>query len=751
MANRSDGIKPFRFWCQKVLPLVYDDSLSYYETLCRVVDKLNEVIENSGTAYVDEQIEALRKELIDLIQQTSAADRQYTDQEVAKAKEELGQKITELESSLTEKINQLESETNEKFEAVNDDITEVKGDITNIQGDITKINQNIENIIDGTTPVPSDHAETADKLKTARELTVDLTSNTPASFDGSANATIGVIPGGNAGDVLTSKGEGAPPAWEPPTGGGGGPSDTAKRLDPGANIQVSLASTDPALFTGASNVYPGVEGILATKNGGTGNNFTAEEYAGSLWFDQAQKVIKNAPFGEENTVLTSTGTASAPKWAPLPPGIETPVSVENGGTGKDIASLNRQGIVFYRKDTGFQVDNGSVAGNILHSAGDGEIPTWGNVNLETEVGGTLKTVNGGTGMASVPQYEIPYGNLTKPMKTTELTDDTPSVLMRQGTAFAPMWEPFDPSNPIGSAKINLANQVTGLLEPENGGTGTNLTNAQNWGVLYYDKSNNHVSSAAIGTANGVLTSNGPGKAPSFKQINIGNISTGILSPLNGGTGTAYSGTDWGVLYWSGADKKFLWTSMNQAGYVLTSNGPNKAPTFQAPASPEGSAFLAGEMDIKLDITSSSTFNSYDNFGGVQGMRQSNDLYKIVYGYTIVFTPSNIKTNVVEGRLKLDIEFGRDSTDYQMDISSSLELPLIIKLVASCNGTTSEEISGQRFKVINLEGNQSLSPLVFSFPYIGQPFFKGCKLYSGQAGATCTMGLNVKLYVDGIKK
>lgn len=592
MANRSDGIKPFRFWCQKVLPLVYDDSLSYYETLCRVVDKLNEVIENSGTAYVDEQIEALRKELIDLIQQTSAADRQYTDQEVAKAKEELGQKITELESSLTEKINQLESETNEKFEAVNDDITEVKGDITNIQGDITEINQNIENIIDGTTPVPSGHAETADKLKTARELTVDLTSNTPASFDGSANATIGVIPGGNAGDVLTSKGEGAPPAWEPPTGGG--PSDTAKRLDPGANIQVSLASTDPALFTGASNVYPGVEGILATKNGGTGNNFTAEEYAGSLWFDQAQKVIKNAPFGEENTVLTSTGTASAPKWAPLPPGIETPVSVENGGTGKNIASLDRQGIVFYRKDSGFQVDNGSVAGNILHSAGDGEIPTWGNVSLESEVGGTLKTVNGGTGMASVPQYEIPYGDLSNPMKTTELSDDTPSVLMRQGTAFAPMWEPFDPSDPLGNV----------VVPTKQGGTGINLDSDTNWGVTYYNATKKQILKGPMAAAGTVLTSNGTTSAPSWQTLNAGKITAGILSPLNGGTGTAYSGTDWGVLYWSGAAKKFLWTSMNQAGYVLTSNGPNIAPTFQAPAG-GGGEFKELSLSLDSNFTGSS--------------------------------------------------------------------------------------------------------------------------------------------------
>ena len=35
-----------RFWCFKVLPLVYDDSLSYYEVLCQVKEKLNEMIDS---------------------------------------------------------------------------------------------------------------------------------------------------------------------------------------------------------------------------------------------------------------------------------------------------------------------------------------------------------------------------------------------------------------------------------------------------------------------------------------------------------------------------------------------------------------------------------------------------------------------------------------------------------------------------------------------------------------------------------
>ena len=37
-------IRPLKFWCQHVLPLVYDDSLSYYEALCKISSKVNEVI-----------------------------------------------------------------------------------------------------------------------------------------------------------------------------------------------------------------------------------------------------------------------------------------------------------------------------------------------------------------------------------------------------------------------------------------------------------------------------------------------------------------------------------------------------------------------------------------------------------------------------------------------------------------------------------------------------------------------------------
>lgn len=42
----------YPFWrCFKVMPLVYDESLSYYEVLCKLTYKINEVIEQLSSDY----------------------------------------------------------------------------------------------------------------------------------------------------------------------------------------------------------------------------------------------------------------------------------------------------------------------------------------------------------------------------------------------------------------------------------------------------------------------------------------------------------------------------------------------------------------------------------------------------------------------------------------------------------------------------------------------------------------------------
>lgn len=55
------NLNNFRHWCYKVLPLVYDDSLSYYEVLCKVVDYINDLIEQDK--IILNEVDELKKEL----------------------------------------------------------------------------------------------------------------------------------------------------------------------------------------------------------------------------------------------------------------------------------------------------------------------------------------------------------------------------------------------------------------------------------------------------------------------------------------------------------------------------------------------------------------------------------------------------------------------------------------------------------------------------------------------------------------
>lgn len=40
-----------RYYCQKVLPTSYDDSLSYYENLCKLTAKMNEIIDAINDSF----------------------------------------------------------------------------------------------------------------------------------------------------------------------------------------------------------------------------------------------------------------------------------------------------------------------------------------------------------------------------------------------------------------------------------------------------------------------------------------------------------------------------------------------------------------------------------------------------------------------------------------------------------------------------------------------------------------------------
>ena len=68
----------FKFWCQKVLPLVYDDSLSYYEVLCKVVEYINHLIDEDK--IIEDDIAQLQTELTQVQEWIDNFDTSYAEQ-----------------------------------------------------------------------------------------------------------------------------------------------------------------------------------------------------------------------------------------------------------------------------------------------------------------------------------------------------------------------------------------------------------------------------------------------------------------------------------------------------------------------------------------------------------------------------------------------------------------------------------------------------------------------------------------------
>lgn len=96
------------FRCHKILPLVYDESLSYYEVLCKVANSINEVIEatnnlngnvtdlNSRCNLMQEEIEAIAGEINNF-------------------ESEINSKFDELEADFNIKFENLENGFNSRF------------------------------------------------------------------------------------------------------------------------------------------------------------------------------------------------------------------------------------------------------------------------------------------------------------------------------------------------------------------------------------------------------------------------------------------------------------------------------------------------------------------------------------------------------------------------------------------------------------------------------------------------------------
>ena len=79
--DNYNELKHFKFWCQKILPLVYDDSLSYYEVLCKVVDYINKLIDDDN-AIIDD-VNELKNEMNEVQKWIDNFDTSFIQREVA--------------------------------------------------------------------------------------------------------------------------------------------------------------------------------------------------------------------------------------------------------------------------------------------------------------------------------------------------------------------------------------------------------------------------------------------------------------------------------------------------------------------------------------------------------------------------------------------------------------------------------------------------------------------------------------------
>lgn len=176
--------------------------------------------------------------------------------------------------------------------------------------------------------------------------------------------------------------------------------------------------------------------------------------------------------------------------------------------------------------------------------GQSSITTLGTITTGVWNGTAITVPNGGTGMVSGTSGGMPYFSSTTTLASSGLLTDnvlivgggagttpnslasglgTTTTLLHGNAAGEPTW-----------GTVTLTTDVSGNLPVANGGTGITLYTV---GDILYASATGTLSKLNAGTSGYVLTSNGPGTAPSYQAVAIGgggtvtSFSAGNLSPL----------------------------------------------------------------------------------------------------------------------------------------------------------------------------------------------------------------------------
>ena len=368
--------RPFRFWCQKVLPLVYDDSLSYYELLCKVVCKLNELAENQNN--LSDEIKQVAQDLNDFKNQVPGMIE-------AKVQEWLDNYIT---------THGLVNSVNGMTGVVTITAADV-GAIANVNGSVKN-----NNIADGavTTEKIADGAVTGDKIAgksiTANKLAdgvipeklpnpqkLTFSGSATGEYDGSEAVNIHIPAGGGGGGGnapltftgavdATYDGTEAVTVDIPQGGSGGGAVDSVNGMT-GAVVLKKLTFSGAATgeYNGSADVNIDIPngGAVDSVNGMTGavvlKKLTANTEGGlSISGEQGYNG------SEEQTIGIAAGGVTADKIAggavtagKLMNGAVTDDKIANGAvTGQKIAD----GTITYQKIADGSITQDKIGSNV---------------------------------------------------------------------------------------------------------------------------------------------------------------------------------------------------------------------------------------------------------------------------------------------------------------------------------------------------------------------------------------------------
>lgn len=149
----SDRLDRFRYYTQFILPLSYDDSLSYYEVLAKVSKKLNEVIDwaNSYRDDLYEYVDQKTLENLTTMRNELAAYKVTVDAQLSDMQNQLNgliqhvdQLIADFQAQINQQIQQFTADINQKIDAFQQQITNqiqqneawVKAQILALQADV---------------------------------------------------------------------------------------------------------------------------------------------------------------------------------------------------------------------------------------------------------------------------------------------------------------------------------------------------------------------------------------------------------------------------------------------------------------------------------------------------------------------------------------------------------------------------------------------------------------------------------------